>query len=79
MADHEHPDDAAAGTPDDVSFEVEDERLDKALKRKERERAGAPGAEFGHDQTYRPGYHQGGVRFGFFHHDEPKDKPDGKP
>jgi len=66
-----------AETPADVGFEVEDERLSKALKRYDRTRAGAPGAEFGHDQTYRPGYHQGGVRFGFFHdHDKPDgDKP----
>jgi hypothetical protein len=80
MADHEPNPDAAADTPADAGFEVEDERLNKALKRNERARAGSPGAEFGHDQTYRPGYHQGGVRFGFFHdHDERrKDKPDEK-
>jgi hypothetical protein len=83
MADHEPTEEAAAPAPDEASFEVEDERLNKALKRNERERAGAPGAEFGHDQTYRPGYHQGGLRFGFFHDDAPKapakDKSGGKP
>jgi len=62
------PDDQAAGvgpaeTPD---FEVEDARLSKALRRIERERAGHRGAEFGHDENYTPGYHEGGVRFGFF-------------
>jgi hypothetical protein len=73
MADKEHDPGAAAETPTEPEFEVEDARLNKALKRNERERAGSPGAEFGHDQTYRPGYHQGGVRFGFFHdYDEPK-------
>lgn len=79
MADREDP--PAAGG----EFDAQDAKLDKALKRNDRDRAGSPGAEFGHDQTYRPGYHQGGVRFGFFHdNDEPKapratpGKPPGK-
>jgi hypothetical protein len=88
MVDREHRPAGEAGpdAPADDGFEVEDERLNKALKRYDRTRAGSPGAEFGHDQTYRPGYHQGGVRFGFFHDadektapaDAPKDKPPGK-
>jgi len=67
------PDDQAAGagpvetpgleTPD---FEVEDARLGKALRHVERERAGRRGAEFGHDENYTPGIHEGGTRFGFF-------------
>lgn len=82
MGDREHAPEAGAETSDDPGFEVEDARLNKALQRNARERAGSPGAEFGHDQTYRPGYHQGGVRFGFFHdYDEPsplKPKPGDK-
>lgn len=82
MADRDDHPISDAETAADAGFEVEDERLEKALKRYDRARAGSKGAEFGHDQTYSPGYHQGGVRFGFFHDNEapkPAAPPKGKP
>ena len=51
---------------DDPGFEAMDVRLNKGLTKIHRERAGSKGDEFGHDQTYTPGYHEGGSRFGFF-------------
>jgi hypothetical protein len=69
-------------TPEDPSFdaptfEAHDARLDRELRRFDRIRAGSKGAEFGHDETYVPGYHQGGTRFGFFNLRSPA-KPDPK-
>ena len=49
-----------------LSFDAHDAQLNKALTRFDRERAGSRGAEFPHDETYAPGYHAGGARFGFF-------------
>lgn len=66
------PEDQAAGGadpiqgPDDPTFEAHDARLGKELRRFDRARAGSRGAEFPHDETYTPGYHEGGARFGFF-------------
>jgi hypothetical protein len=77
----DQPDGQAAdqsGTPDpaaDDSFEAHDARLNKELRRFDRARAGSPGAEVPHDENYAPGYHDGGVRFGFF---SGKDTPEGK-
>lgn len=48
------------------SFEADDERLRAELERYERTRGRFGPAEFGHDENYRPGYHLGGTRFGFF-------------
>jgi len=61
----------AAGEPArdpgrDPVFRAEDARLDAALRREERARGGGRRPEYGHDQNYRPGYHEGGSRFGFF-------------
>jgi hypothetical protein len=50
----------------DISFEDHDARLNRELRRFDRDRAGHLGAEFPHDESYAPGYHAGGVRFGFF-------------
>lgn len=50
----------------DPGFRAEDARLDAALNRQERERGRMRRPEYGHDQNYRPGYHEGGSRFGFF-------------
>lgn len=50
----------------DMTFEAEDARLNAALERYERGRPRFGPAEYGHDENYRPGYHQGGTRFGFF-------------
>lgn len=43
----------------------EDARLTSDLRRFERAR-GSRRPDFGHDENYRPGYHEGGTRFGFF-------------
>jgi hypothetical protein len=43
----------------------EDARLTDDLRRFERAR-GPRRPDFGHDENYRPGYHEGGTRFGFF-------------
>lgn len=54
-------------TPDyDTHFRAEDARLNAALDRYERDRPHFGPEEYGHDENYRPGYHQGGTRFGFF-------------
>jgi hypothetical protein len=72
------PEDQAGGggdpkTPEDASFEANDTRLNKELGRFDRARAGSKGAEYGHDENYAPGYHEGGARFGFFNNQgEPK-------
>lgn len=50
----------------DMTFEAEDARLNAALEHYERNRPGFGGAEYGRDENYRPGYHRGGSRFGFF-------------
>ena len=55
----------ARPTGGDPGFRVEDARLNAALDRYERERGGRR-ADYGHDQNYLPGYHEGGSRFGFF-------------
>ena len=69
-------------TPEDPSFdapsfEAHDARLNRELRRFDRMRAGSKGAEFGHDETYVPGYHEGGTRFGFFNLRSPG-KPESK-
>jgi hypothetical protein len=51
---------------EDPVFEAEDRRLEAELRRHERERGRTRSPEYGHDQNYRPGYHEGGTRFGFF-------------
>lgn len=48
------------------SFEAEDARLNRDLDRYERERRRFGPEQYGHDENYRPGYHMGGTRFGFF-------------
>ena len=48
------------------SFEADDARLNADLDRYERTRPQLGPAQYGHDENYRPGYHQGGTRFGFF-------------
>jgi hypothetical protein len=74
-------DDKAVGggdptSPSDETFEARDARLNKEMSGFDRARAGSKGAEFPHDETYTPGYHQGGTRFGFFNgRDEPKAPP----
>jgi len=50
----------------DPAFRAEDARLNAALDRHDRERGRARRPDYGHDQNYRPGYHEGGSRFGFF-------------
>ena len=50
----------------DPQFRAQDARLRSELSQYERERRRVRN-EFGHDQNYRPGYHEGGTRFGFFH------------
>lgn len=66
----------------DGGFAADDAHLRRELERAERERAGDPGAEFDHDQNYRPGYHEGGARFGFFNSkddatpEEPAQRPE---
>jgi hypothetical protein len=57
---------AEADTRNTESFEAHDARLAAELKRYGQARAGSRGFEFGHDESYQPGYHDGGVRFGFF-------------
>jgi hypothetical protein len=52
--------------PEDATFDAHDARLNRELDRFRRLRAGSKGAEFPHDESYTPGYHQGGTRFGFF-------------
>jgi hypothetical protein len=47
------------------SFHGEDERLGADIKRYGA-RYGPAHVDYGHDQNYRPGYHEGGSRFGFF-------------
>lgn len=57
----------------DPAFETQDTHLKEELAGVDRARAGSKGAEYGHDGTYAPGYHQGGTRFGFFDgHDSAK-------
>jgi hypothetical protein len=51
---------------DDLTFDAHDARLNRELDRFGRMRAGCKGEEFPHDESYTPGYHQGGTRFGFF-------------
>lgn len=51
---------------DEAGFRAEQARLEAALARQERERGRPRAPEYGHDQNYRPGYHEGGSRFGFF-------------
>jgi hypothetical protein len=51
---------------DDAGFRAEDARLNADLHRYERSRGRPVRVEYGHDQNYRPGYHEGGSRFGFF-------------
>jgi hypothetical protein len=80
MDDHSKPQAGGADptmTTDDPSFDAHDARLDRELRRFDRMRAGSKGAEFGHDETYVPGYHEGGTRFGFFNLRSPA-KPDPK-
>jgi hypothetical protein len=48
------------------SFEADDARLNAELDRYERTRSRFGPEEYGHDENYRPGYHLGGTRFGFF-------------
>lgn len=48
------------------SFETDEERLNAELERYERSRRRFGPAEYDHDENYRPGYHLGGSRFGFF-------------
>jgi len=47
------------------SFRSEDQRLSAEMKRYNA-RFGPVHVDYGHDQNYRPGYHEGGSRFGFF-------------
>jgi hypothetical protein len=47
------------------SASSEGAQLDDALKRYDT-RYGRVHVDYGHDQNYRPGYHEGGSRFGFF-------------
>jgi hypothetical protein len=55
------------------AFDAQDKNLNEELAAVDRARAGSKGAEYGHDETYAPGYHQGGTRFGFFDgHDSAK-------
>jgi len=61
---HARPEDRSFGA--DPGFQVEDARLGAALKRHERERSRTRPADYGHDGNFRPGYHEGGSRFGFF-------------
>lgn len=49
----------------DRGFRAEDGRLSADMKRYNA-RFGGVRVEYGHDQNYRPGYHAGGSRFGFF-------------
>jgi len=53
-------------TFDDPGFRAEDARLNAALNRQDREPGRIRQPDYGHDQNYRPGYHEGGSRFGFF-------------
>jgi hypothetical protein len=77
MANSDDKQDAAGG---DGGFAADDARLARELKRSDRERAGDRGAEYGHDQNYRPGYHEGGARFGFFNgKDDATPGPPAKP
>ena len=48
------------------SFEADDARLNHELDRYERSRRRFGPEQYGHDENYRPGYHLGGTRFGFF-------------
>jgi hypothetical protein len=63
-ADPGKPD--AAQDAADTSFEAHDARLAAELRHYGRTHAGSRGFEYGHDESYSPGYHEGGVRFGFF-------------
>ena len=59
----------------DPGFRAEDARLNAELNRYDRQRGRPARVEYGHDQNYRPGYHAGGSRFGFFglgHDPEPR-------
>jgi hypothetical protein len=49
----------------DPGFRAEDRRLTTDIARY-RTRFGPAHVDYGHDQNYRPGYHEGGTRFGFF-------------
>lgn len=67
-----------AKAAEDISFEARGARLKAELARYDRARAGCRGFEYGHDESYTPGYHQGGVRFGFFNGHEDR-QPLGAP
>ena len=64
------PDRGASGRGEGRAFSdprarAEDARLTADLRRFERSR-GLRRPDYGHDENYRPGYHEGGTRFGFF-------------
>ncbi len=82
MTDHPTPEPGADGDPklpDDETFEARDARLAKEMSGFDRERAGSKGAEFPHDENYKPGYHEGGTRFGFFNGKDDSKTPPKKP
>jgi hypothetical protein len=54
-----------AGRGGDAGFRAEDAHL-KADLRSFGAHWGRTHLDYGHDQNYRPGYHEGGTRFGFF-------------
>jgi hypothetical protein len=54
----------------DPIFRSEDAHLKADLSRYAREQNRIAPPEYGHDQNYRPGYHEGGSRFGFFRSDD---------
>ncbi|MFI4966784.1 MAG: hypothetical protein ACHP9T_15630 [Caulobacterales bacterium] len=51
---------------DDAGFRADQARLNADLNRYDRQRGRPVRVQYGHDQNYRPGYHEGGSRFGFF-------------
>ncbi|MGZ3377249.1 MAG: hypothetical protein ACXU8S_11680 [Phenylobacterium sp.] len=65
----DHPTPPTDGDPkpsDEETFDASDAKLNQRMSGFDRERAGSKGAEFPHDENYKPGYHEGGTRFGFF-------------
>jgi hypothetical protein len=56
---------AGQGGDEGRSFRGEDAHLSAEMKRYNA-RFGPVHVDYGHDQNYRPGYHEGGSRFGFF-------------
>ena len=74
-----------APAPAEPIFEVDSPpedgvlRLARELRRFDRARAGARGAEFPHDESYAPGYHEGGTRFGFFSGNDETESPSNTP